>query len=100
MKLKEYFNEGKTDFWAKNPEYFIREVGKDTFAIAVFKRGDTPNAVYKVNCKKGTCTCPSKKVCKHIPVVQKWIDSGKPNYFGEDPKGDVLKKLKQMGVKI
>jgi len=100
MKLKEYFNEGKTDFWKENPDYFIREVGNDKFEIAVFKRGDTPDAVYKVSCKKGICSCPAKKSCKHIPMVQKWIKAGKPSYFGKNPKAEVIKKLKKMGVKI
>ena len=52
MKLKKYFNEGKTDFWKENPEYYIREIDKNESEIAVFKRGDTPNNVYTVDCKK------------------------------------------------
>ena len=100
MKLKKYFNEGKTDFWKENPEYYIREIDKNESEIAVFKRGDTPNNVYTVDCKKGICNCKSRGVCKHISMVEKWIKAGKPSPFGKNPKGDVLKKLKKIGVKI
>lgn len=103
MKFKDYINEGKAKFHAGGEEYFIREVGKDKYEVAVFLRGDTPDNVYKVNKigNKWSCNCPARKAPdKHVKMVQDWLKAGKPSDFGKDVKGDVLKGLKRMGVKI
>jgi len=98
MRLKEYIEEGKTDFWKSHADYFIRELDNNSYEVAVFKRGDTPNAVYK--CTEKTCDCPSKKACIHQKVLKDWIKADKPSPFGEKPKMEVISRLKKMGIKI
>jgi hypothetical protein len=98
MKFKDYVTEGRTDFWKDYTEYYIREMGKNKYEVSVWKRGDTPSAVYI--CSENSCDCPARGKCKHMQLVKDWIKAGKPSPFGKDVKDDVLKKLKKMGVKI
>ena len=100
---KEYVKEGSQKFWKGKEEYSIREVGTNKYEVTVFVRGDTPESVYIVN-KLGSkwfCNCPARKgTDKHVSMVQEWIKAGKPSDFGKNVKGDVLNKLKKMGVKV
>lgn len=104
MKFKDYVVEGKAKFHKGGEEYFIREVGMHKYEVAVFLRGDTPDNVYTVQKKGGggwMCNCPARgPKDKHIKLVQEWLKAGKPSDFGKDVKGDVLKGLKKMGVKL
>lgn len=99
MKL----SEGKTDFWKQHTEYVFRELGKNTYEVTKWGRGDTPSSIY--HCRKGPkgffCNCPSKRTpCIHIKELEKWLKAGKPSQFGKNPKKDVLTKLKRMGIKV
>lgn len=91
--------EGKSKFWKGKEDYVIREIGKNTYEITVWGRGDTPDAIYTVKMNpKGTdgfCDCPARARCKHIKMVKDWIKAGKPSEFGKDPRGYVLKWLEK-----
>jgi hypothetical protein len=103
MKFEDYIKEGRTDFWKDYTEYFIRELGKNKYEVSVWKRGDTPSAIYTVSNigNKWMCDCPARKgTDKHVQLVKDWIKAGKPSPFGKDVKDGVLKSLKKMGVKI
>jgi len=99
MKFKEYLKEGKSDFYKDDVDYIIRELGKGKYEISVWKRGDTPSAVYTCT-EKGNCTCPARGTCKHVKLVKDWIKAGKPNkFFTKNVKAAVQRGLKKIGVK-
>lgn len=97
--LKELRTVNETGFWDRFAEYIIRQIGKDTYEVSVWKRGDTPSQIYKCVSRGGKiqCSCPARGPCKHIKMVADWINKGKPEHpFFKNVKKTVLQGIKKL----
>jgi hypothetical protein len=70
-------------------EYYIKRIDGARVEIAKFDGGDQPKAVYNAefyaDAGRWKCGCPAglyrKKECKHIPMLQLFVESGEPVPF-------------------
>lgn len=67
----------------KDTEYYFRQTNPVTFEVAKFTNGRSrPDEVYKATQgpKRWHCSCPAgaKGQCKHIVMLEGWIEAGKP----------------------
>lgn len=62
-------------------DYLVKEDRPGVFVVSKWELDKEPVAVYRVERRRDgyVCDCPSPKPhCKHMDVVDHWLDSGRP----------------------